>query len=307
MEWLEIIVHTPSAGVESIAEIFRELEVGGVVIEDPAVIFEYAAKTSPEEWALPPCLHPDGTALVKSYFPVENGLEKRVEMLEEAVGNLDLVPPPEIVTRTIAGEDWANAWRAFYKPFRVGHRLVIKPAWEEFSAAAGEIVIDMDPGMAFGCGTHETTSLCLRLLEKYIIPGSLVYDIGTGSGILAVASAKLGAAGVMAVDVDPVACRVAAENANRNKVSESVQIIRGDKFLNLSGKAGLIVSNIIADAIIELIPQAEEHLLPGGIFIASGIILQRAAEVSAAVAAAGLTLCERLVEGEWVALAARKE
>lgn len=307
MDWLEIAVRTPSEGIEPVAEIFRELGAGGVVIEDPAVIFEYASRTNPEEWAVPPCSTGNGMPLVKAYLALEEGPGNYIETLKGALGSLGVTPAPEIITRLVAEEDWANAWRVYYKPVRIGRRLVIKPTWEECRADEDDIVIDMDPGMAFGCGSHATTSLCLRLLEKYITPGSTVYDVGAGSGILAVASAKLGASKVVAVDIDPVACRVAVENVSRNGVDGRVHVVHGDKLHNITGNADLIVSNIIADAIIELTPQAAGLLFPGRIFIASGIIAQRLAEVAAAMEAVGLSVCEQLEEGQWLALAAQKK
>jgi len=306
VKWLEIAVLTPAEGVEAVAEIYRELGTGGVIIEDPAVIFEYAARTEPEEWGVPPCMIGAGMAVVKAYVPAENGAERFVGRLETALGGLVLRRRPEISACTVAGEDWANAWKTYYKPMRVGKRLVIKPAWESYAAGKGDLVIEMDPGMAFGCGTHATTSLCLELLERHVRPGQTVYDIGTGSGILAVAAARLGASRVVAVDIDPAACRAAAENTARNAVADRVRVICGDMLKNVEGKADLIVSNIIANAIIEIAPDAAGRLLPGGIFIASGIIRERAAEVCAALETAGLTVGEHLQEGQWTAVTAKK-
>jgi len=306
LNWLEIAVRTPPEGMEPVAEIFQELGAGGVIIEDPAVILRYAAETHPDEWAVSPGVTKDEMPLIKGYLPMGDGLVKRLEGLKSALSRLNLSPAPEVNTRTVVEEDWANAWKAYYKPVRVGRRLVVKPSWEDYSAGEGDLVIEMDPGMAFGCGTHATTSLCLRLLEKYIRTGDKVYDVGTGSGILAIASAKLGAGRVLAVDLDPLACRVAAENVKRNGVVDKVQVLQGNLLELVEDSADLVVSNIIASIIAGFAPDASSALAPGGTFIASGIIRERAVEVRAAVAAAGLAVLEQLEEGQWVALVSRK-
>lgn len=307
MKWLEITVQTPIEGVEPIADIFHEMGTGGVVIEDPAFIRNCAAGRHPEEWAAQ--LEATGTDMprVIGYLPVDNELGRRFEAIKSSLKCLVLSPAPEVSTRIVAEEDWAGAWRAHYKPVHVGRRIVVKPTWENYTPEKGELVIEMDPGMAFGSGTHATTFLCLRLLEKYVWPGQVVYDVGTGSGILAVAAAKLGAGRVVAIDLDPVACRVAAENVNRNGADGKVQVVQGNLLDRVEGSAGLVVSNIIADVIIDLTPNAAGILVHGGIFIASGIIRSRASDVCNAVEVSGLTLIERLDDGQWVAFAAKKQ
>lgn len=306
MEWLEITVRTPAEGVEPVSDIFIELGTGGVVIEDPALILQYRRDTHPDEWAVPGQAAESSLNLVKGYLPVQDDLPRRVEEIKSLVSQLDLEPRPEILTHVVADEDWAVAWKKFYKTSRVGRRLVIKPSWEEYQPLAGDLIIEMDPGMAFGCGTHATTSLCLKLLEKYIKPGVSVYDIGTGSGILAVAAAMLGAGRVLAVDIDPVACRTAAENAARNNAGETVSVRQGNLAELLESGADIVVANIIADVIAGFAPQASATLKPGGIFIASGIIRDKAHMVRAALAAAGLSVCETLEDGLWVALVTQK-
>lgn len=306
MEWLEITVRIPAEGVEPVSDIFIELGTGGVVIEDPALILQYRRDTHPDEWAVPGQAAENSLNLVKGYLPVQDDLPRRVEEIKSMISQMDLEPRPEILTHVVAEEDWAVAWKKFYKTSRVGRRLVIKPSWEDYQPRAGDLVIEMDPGMAFGCGTHATTSLCLQLLEKYMRPGISVYDIGTGSGILAVAAARLGAGRVLAVDIDPVACKTAAENATRNNVSETVSVRQGNLAELLEGRADIVVANIIADVIAGFAPQAAATLRPGGTFIASGIIRDKAEMVRSALAAAGLSVCEALEDGLWVALVSQK-
>ncbi|MFX4263381.1 50S ribosomal protein L11 methyltransferase [Pelotomaculum propionicicum] len=307
MEWLEIAVRTPADGVEPVSEIFIEMGAGGVVIEDPALILQYERKTHPDEWAVSEQPEENGLSLVKAYLPLEDGWPGRVEEIRSLVSQLGLAPMPEIATRAVAEEDWAEAWKKYYKTVRVGRRLVIKPSWEEYQPLEGDLVIEMDPGMAFGCGTHATTALCLTLLEKYVRTGITVYDIGTGSGILAVAAARLGAGRVYAVDLDPVACKTAAENVERNNAGGVVSVRQGNLAELLENGADLVVANIIADVIAGFAPQAAAILKPGGVFIASGIIREKADMVRRALEAAGLSVCEDLEDGLWIALVARKE
>ncbi|MCG9967041.1 50S ribosomal protein L11 methyltransferase [Pelotomaculum terephthalicicum JT] len=306
MDWLEITVRTLPGTVEAVAGLFEELKSGGVVIEDPAVILRYAAETHPDEWGIPGTVSGHSWPLVKSYFPADQDLDRRLCDFRQALERLALSPAPEVSTRRVADEDWANAWRAYYKPVRAGQRLVVKPCWEEWNRKEGDLVIEMEPGMAFGCGTHSTTLLCLRLLERHVRSGATVYDVGTGSGILAVAAAKLGAGRVTATDLDETACRVALENVARNQVAGIVRVVQGNLLDLVEGQADLIVSNIIADVIISLAPYASRALVPGGVLIASGIIRGRAAEVHAAMEAYGLAVRDQLGEGHWVAFVGEK-
>lgn len=306
MEWLEIAVRIPFAGIELVSELFRELGAGGVVIEDPAVVLSYAARTHPEEWAVSPETLKQDSPVVKGYLPVEEGQNYKLEKLYAALNRLSLSPVPEVSIRKLLEEDWANTWKQYYKPVHVGRRIVIKPSWEHYRAVEDELIIELDPGMAFGCGSHPTTFLCLKLLEKYIRGGERVYDVGTGTGILAVAAAALGAGRVVAVDQDPCACRVAVENVDRNRAAGIVQVVQGNLLDEINGGAHLVVCNIIADVIIGLAPAAAAVLVPGGFLIASGIIRPRADEVGNALSMAGLDICERLEEGEWTALVAEK-
>jgi len=182
---------------------------------------------------------------------------------------------------------------------------VIKPTWREYTAGKGDVVIELDPGMAFGTGTHHTTVMCLRMLEDTLQPGATVFDIGTGSGILAVAAAKLGAGAVRAVDLDPLAVRVATENIAINKVAAIVTASQGDLLSGVDGQADIIVANIIADVIVQMAPAVPGRLSDGGLFIAGGIIADRLGDVTKALLSNGLTLERVAEEGCWVTMLAR--
>ena len=298
-DWLEIAVAVDGELVDVVAAVFGDT----VVIEDPVVIGRYAAQTHPDEWGIPEQAYAGKLPVVKAYLPMDELSEARFGHIYQVLSGLGLDVDSRLKTRKVRDEDWSTAWRAYYKPVRVGSRLVIKPSWEEWPAAGGDLVVEMDPGMAFGCGTHATTALCLELMEKYLHTGDVVIDVGAGSGILAVSAAMLGAAEVLATDIDATACRVATDNVRLNRVEDRVRVVRGN-LLEQAGnkKAHLIVANIIADVIVVLTPDVRQLLLPGGIFIASGIIRERLDRVKSAFKENGLALREQRTEGHWVAL-----
>ncbi len=188
--------------------------------------------------------------------------------------------------------DWANAWKAYYKPTKVGQRVVVKPTWEDYAMQDGDLIIELDPGMAFGTGTHETTSMCIRELEKYVNKDSKVFDIGCGSGILAIAAAKLGAKEVVAVDLDEVVVKVAKENVLENKVEKSVSVMHGNLTDVIKDKADVIVANIIADIIKILAKDVQNFMKEDAIFISSGIILDKVEEVKESLIENGFEIVE---------------
>ena len=302
--WSEIKVEVPAELGEVIAEIFQEEGAGGVVYEDPDILEESPCKddeclgkeayqTVPEQYA------------VKAYFPVDDLLGERLVRLKERMSRL-LGYVPDFSLTQVEEEDWAEAWKVYFKPERIG-KVVIKPSWEEYDPADGETVVELDPGMAFGAGTHPTTRLCIMLLQE-IGPGGQrdMLDIGAGSGILGLVGAKLGIPKILATDIDPLAVRVAAENIRRNQMEGVIEVMVGDLTdLNREGKFQLVVANIITDTILKLIPGISKVLEPGGIFLASGIIEERSHEVKEAFEKHGLVLVKTLSEKGWVGLVAR--
>ena len=248
---------------------------------------------------------------VTAYFPVTEEGEPAVAELRRglaAIRSLGLGPVDEPVLGLVDEEDWANAWKAYFHPFRVGRRLVVVPSWEDYEARPDDIRLDLDPGMAFGTGTHPTTSLCLEALEEAVRPGDRVLDVGCGSGILAIAAARLGAEPVMAMDIDPVAVQVAGENVARNGVSGSVRLARGELAAVVppgEPRWDIVVSNIIADVIIALVDDVRERLRPGGLWLAGGIIEERLAQVEEAMRRGGFQVEGRHLKGGWAVLEAR--
>jgi len=208
-------------------------------------------------------------------------------------------------TREILDEDWAHNWKQYYRPFRIMRRTVIKPSWEKYEPRENDLVVELDPGMAFGTGQHATTQLCAKLIEKYLSAGDEVLDLGTGSGILALAALKLGASKVWALDIDPVALEYARENFRRNSLLRRTVLRHGSGLSGMRKKFPLIVANIVASTIVALADRVPARLAPCGTFIASGIIRSRERDVTEALKKNSLSVVEVNREGEWVALAAR--
>ena len=248
--------------------------------------------------------------LVKAYLPDNDELTARLEGLRGRLNSLNQIIPDcirEVDFALVREEDWANSWKKYYKPVRVGQRIVVKPSWEDFQARPEELVIELDPGMAFGTGTHPTTTMCLEVLERHIKGSELVYDVGTGSGILAVAAAKLGAGRVLAMDIDDVAVQAAVENVAVNGVSQAVAVRRNNLLEGVTEPAGIIIANIVADVILKVIPDAARLTEKGGIFITSGIIDHRAEEIAGALQRQGFRLLDKKEEKDWVLFVAVKE
>lgn len=209
---------------------------------------------------------------------------------------------------TLTGDDseWLYKWQEHFRPARVGKRIVVKPSWEEYEPKDGDLVIEMDPGMAFGSGLHETTSMCIKALEKYMYPGARVLDVGTGTGILAIAAALLGAGGCLAIDIDGEAVRVASENTAKNGLGDAIAIAEGDLTEGVDYDADIIAANLMADLVIRLSPAAAKHLRPGGIYITSGILDIKEDAVAAAIRDAGFEILEIMRDGEWRAVVASR-
>ena len=245
-------------------------------------------------------------AYVSVYLPIDGGVADTLVFLRERFSSLN--PEAEITVSGVNEEDWANSWKAYYKPIKIGERIVIVPAWEKYSAQPDEIVVRMDPGMAFGTGTHETTRLVIRLLEKYVKDGMRVADVGCGSGILAICASKLGAGECKAYDIDPVAVKVANENIKdsglTNVTCDVSDLLRQvDK---TGGTYDVICANIVADIIIRMMPDVGELMDENSVILASGIIVERSEDVINAFVSHGFEIVERIDENGWCALAVKK-
>jgi len=306
MNWREVAVTVSSEGEEAVADLFYQLGCPGVSVEDTELLLNYIESG---EWDYHGFgeVKLTGTSVVKGYFSEDDELAVKLEKLEQGIRELLQRFPDWVVQAkgiSLQEEDWATAWKAYFKPIRIGKRFMIKPSWEHVDLLPGDVVLELDPGMAFGTGTHPTTTLCLRALEDIVKPGQDVFDLGTGSGILAIAAAKLGAK-VEAVDLDSVAIRVAQENVDLNLVSDRVRVMRGDLGTVLTGQADVVIANIIADVILMLLPDLKRILRAEGEFLASGIIDNRADEVETGLKEAGFEIVERIEDSGWILFRAR--
>jgi ribosomal protein L11 methyltransferase len=305
--WLELSVTADLAAVEAVSALFHQYGEGGVAIDQP-----FFSDPDGENYGI----DSSRPAVVKTYLPLtDEGHERRRRVLEGLwhLSAFNLAPIGELRTREVQEEDWAHAWKEFYHPLRIG-RLLIKPSWREAPLQDGDLVVELDPGMAFGTGLHQTTRMSLALLERVIQPGWTVIDQGTGSGILAVAAARLGAGRVLARDIAEVAVEAAIHTARRNGVEAVVQVERVpahaadiDQVVLTPGQAGadLILANIVASVLVRLAAAFARAARPDGLLIGSGIIKERAAEVCLALEEVGFQILERLDEDEWVTLLVR--
>lgn len=270
---------------------------GGLMIEDFSDI-----DACPWDYVDEELLKKDKTTVSISGY-VDSG-ENIAPLLEKLGLMLPLGADIEVIG--VNEDDWANNWKKYYHPIHVGKHLVIKPSWIDYEKSADEVVVELDPGMAFGTGTHETTRMCMAHLEKYITTSSRVLDVGCGSGILSLTSALLGADEVTGVDIDPVAVKTAAENCRINGfLPPKYTMKRGNLVDEASGKYDVIVANIIADVIISVCPDVKPFLADGGVFITSGIIIDRKDDVAESLKANGYTVIASVEEGEWVSFVAK--
>ncbi|MBO5883566.1 MAG: 50S ribosomal protein L11 methyltransferase [Clostridia bacterium] len=247
-------------------------------------------------------------ASVFVYLPAEGGFADTIVFLKERFSTLGI--DAEISVSGVSEEDWANSWKAYYKPIKIGERIVVVPAWEKYDAKDGELIVRMDPGMAFGTGSHETTRLVISLLEKYIKGGERVLDVGCGSGILAICAAKLGAAECRAYDIDPVAVKVAKENIKDSGLEATVSCEVSDLLRQVdktSGAYNVICANIVADIIIRMTPDIGAYMDESSVILASGIIVERSSDVIECFEDHGLRVVERAEENGWCALAVMKK
>ncbi len=306
--WIEIKVITESEAIEPISGIFYSLDVKGVAIEDPKDILNREQGPLTWDFADINILEYKGeAAVVKGYFSEEDNIDELLKYIKEKMEDLKNiginVGKGEIFCNKVKEEDWANNWKKYYKPAKVGDKIVVKPIWEEYEGKLGEVIVELDPGMAFGTGTHETTRMCVKALEKYVSKDTVVFDIGTGSGILAITASKLNAKKVVGVDLDPVAVDSAKENIQFNQVN-NIEVLQGNLMDVVSGKADIVIANIIAEIIVVLTEDVKKFIKPGGYFISSGIIRDRKELVVQKLNECGFKIVEINEDGEWICIVA---
>ena len=313
MDWIELTVHTTTQGAEVVSEALMLSGATGTMVEDRADIPDPDKPNGYWEIIDPKLIDslPEDVQ-VHAWFEPDATFQERLQALRSQLDmNRRLAPEVDLGTLAIdtvnvKDEDWSEVWKQFYKPFRAGKSLVVKPTWEPYAPKPGDRVIEIDPGMAFGSGTHETTGMCLELLEEAVHGGERVIDVGTGSGILAIGAALLGAKDVLAIDIDPTAVKVARENVAHNHLEQTVTTVEGNLLEKVDAQCEVCVANIIADVICMFAAPLNDHIIPGGLVICSGIIKEREQDVTGALLAAGYTILDIRRKGEWVAMISRR-
>lgn len=337
MKYIELKIHASRQGIEAVTELFLENGIDQVMIDDPADMDDILNKKHEYDWdyiddQLKQKLDREPT--ISAYF---DDSEENKALIQDIKTQIMMLKGKEqygeygenadfgrlyAESITVDDEDWKDKWKENFKPVKVTDRIVVKPTWEEYEAKEGELILQIDPGMAFGTGTHETTSLCMKLLEKYIgqrMGGGIacglqvgmepnapkVLDVGCGSGILSIAAALLGCNDVLGVEIDADAVEVAKENVALNGVEDAVTVRQGDLTKGVDFKADIIVANLMHNLVMELSPSARKHLNKEGVFISSGILIEKRDEVADAVKRAGFEILEIPEDGEWCAIAAR--
>jgi ribosomal protein L11 methyltransferase len=307
MKWITIAVLVPREATDLVATLLSEYGSHGAVIDDPelkphaedGVVFDYVKEVNRFD---------DGTCTITGYFPIGQSdvyprLDKRLSELTVE----KLLPEYSMVTYESDDGAWLYEWQKFFHPKEIAPHVVVKPSWESYEGTADDVIIEIDPGLAFGTGFHETTALCTTLLAETMKPSLSVIDIGTGTGILAIVAAKLGAKDVLAVDLDQQAVKVARENISRNNVTAIVTVKENNLLDMINIKADIVVANIVADVIIGLLPSLCEHMNENGYFIASGIIDDRIDDVRRAISESLFIVDRTVNQNGWYALRLRKK
>ncbi len=311
VKWTELSILTTHEAVDAVSNILHEAGASGVVIEDSIELTKERIDQFGEIYALNPDDFPKNGVVVKAYLSASSFLAETVEEIRLAIANLVNfninIGENLLTTNEVHEEDWATAWKQYYHPVKISERFTIVPTWEDYTpVSTDELIIELDPGMAFGTGTHPTTVMCLQALEKVVKKGNTVVDVGTGSGVLSIGAAMLGAKSVHALDLDEVAVRSAQENIQLNKVENIVEVFHGNLLDTVKEPADVVVANILAEIIMSFTDDAFSIVKPGGVYVTSGIIGAKKDDVKAALEASGFQIEEVLMMEDWVAIISRR-
>ncbi|MED3571569.1 50S ribosomal protein L11 methyltransferase [Cytobacillus praedii] len=312
MKWSEISIHTTNEAVEPISNILHEAGASGVVIEDPFELIKERRDQFGEIYQLNPDDYPEEGVIIKAYLPENSFLAENVEEIKEAINNLVLynidIGKNDVSISEVNEEEWATAWKKYYHPVKISERFTIVPTWEDYTpVSSDELIIELDPGMAFGTGTHPTTVMCIQALERTVNAGDKVVDVGTGSGVLSIAAAMLGAEKVTALDLDEVAVNSARLNIELNKVHHAVDVKQNNLLDGVEPGADIVVANILAEVILRFTDDVSSTVKQDGYFIASGIIQPKKQEVKEAMIDAGFEIAETLQMEDWVAIIGKRK
>ena len=312
MKYTQIDIYTTEEGLEVVEGALMGLDIVDFMIEDPEDLYMLLNKEHDYDWDY----IDDEVMKLKDARPKvvvyateeEPGKAKSIDESMKLVRELGY--EAEVVITAHDDSEWRDNWKEFFKPTRVSEKIIVKPTWEayeltETDVASGVHILEIDPGMAFGTGTHETTSLCIRALEEYMKPGDKVLDVGTGSGILAIAASMFGASDCLGVEIDPVAVEVAQENIELNGVADIAHAQYGDLTKGIDYRANVVVANLMADLVMMLSKDVAKHLLPGGYYISSGILDEKLVTVADSIRACGFKILEAKQDGMWCAIVAQ--
>ena len=318
MKYIEVKIKTSKSGIDPVLAALMNIGINDAMIDDPDEILAMIASPGPSEWydeSQIPDVSMIEPAVTVFFADDEEGrskakdVRKAIEELAKSVAEGRYGAEADLGELSVSAkvEDdvlWRDKWKEYFKPTKLSNTIVVKPTWREYEPSEGETVIEIDPGMAFGTGTHETTMLCIRMIEKYMHGGYKVLDVGSGSGILSIAAAKLGASDVLGIDIDEDAVRVSNENYELNKVSDRAKAIVGDLTVGVDYKANIVVANLLADIVMRLSKDAKRHLGENGIFITSGILTEKSEAVENCMKECGFEIVEKAILGEWCSIVA---
>lgn len=312
MDWTEISIKTSQEGADIAAQAFYEVGITGLVIEDPDELNQLSKEEFFWDYIDESMVGTsDGTVVIKAYLSSDSSLGEKLSLIKDKINWLkkrDLgvdLGSLDIELASVREEDWSNIWKKYYKPMKVSDRIVIKPSWETYNKKKGQVILTLDPGMAFGTGTHETTMLCMQAIDQYIRPDHSLIDIGCGTGVLSIGALLLGAKAATAIDLDGNAVEIARKNAQINKVLDRMTLVHGNLLDEIEGSYDIVVANIIADVIIELSQYVTNYIKAGGLFISSGIIHERLDEVIEQIESVGLIIEKVAKMGEWAMVVSR--
>ncbi len=324
MEYLEVKVYTTTKGIDPVTGIFLAAGVDGYVVEDKNDFYELMEKKNAYDWDYVDddliTELKDAETNVTAYLEKNSEGYAQLEQIKEGIyrlATLDacglfedtvcLFGRLKLCVKNVCDEEWKDNWKEYFKPEKITQHIVIKPSWEKYDKQDDDdIIIEIDPGAAFGTGKHPTTTMCIKALEKYIDEDkSSVLDVGCGSGILSIAAALLGAKDVLGIDIDPIAVTVSGENVEMNGLSDRIKVTAGDLTKGIDYKADIVVANLMADLVKMLSKDVKRHLKPGGYYISSGILEEKKDSVIEAVKECGFEIVEVMLENEWCALVAR--
>jgi len=312
VDWTEISIKTSQEGADIAAQAFYEVGITGLVIEDPDELSQLSKEEFFWDYIDESMVGTsDGTVVIKAYLSSDSSLGEKLSLIKDKINWLkkrDLgvdLGSLDIELTSVREEDWSNTWKKYYKPMKVSDRIVIKPSWETYNKKKGQVILTLDPGMAFGTGTHETTMLCMQAIDQYIRPDHSLIDIGCGTGVLSIGALLLGAKAATAIDLDGNAVEIARKNAQINKVLDRMTLVHGNLLDEIEGSYDIVVANIIADVIIELSQYVTNYIKAGGLFISSGIIHERLDEVIEQIESVGLIIEKVAKMGEWAMVVSR--